>query len=450
MPDNVIAIAICRACTGGSQDVASVASRIAQTLGKNRSRAIASMAERYAQAFSAEAPRERDVLQFVLRDVTWIRYFRSRPGMRKDAKVAVRTWPLDAPTMHPVAAASAWTLPRIETAGALAEWLELTIGELEWFADVKGLLRTSARAAAHHYHYRLVQKRSGGVRLIEAPQERLKTIQRNILSGILEKVPPYYTAAHGFVKGRSVRTFAEPHVGREVVIRLDLQNFFPTIGYARVHALFRTMGYPDEVSTVLSGLCTNVAPGSLFAANRFFPSQLASLVDARALYSRPHLPQGAPTSPLIANLCAYRLDCRLTGLADWAGASYTRYADDIAISGDGAVARNAARYAAQASAIALDEGWSVQHHKTRLMSAAVRQQLAGIVVNRTMNVDRASFDALKAILTNCVRLGPASQNLDARPNYRAYLRGRVAWVTSVNETRGNRLLELFGRIDWNR
>ena len=450
MHNKIVALAISRACTGGSQDVDSVAARIAKLLGRQQSKTLVAMAARYTRAFTNGAPRESDALQFVLRDSTWRFYIRARPDKRRVHPPTVQAWPLDAPHMRPTAPAGDWPIRRVESSGELAEWLGLSVGELEWLADVKGIVGKAPRSPLHHYHYRLVRKPTGGIRLIEAPQARLKTIQRKILAEILEKVPSHFTAAHGFVKGRSVHTFAQPHVGHAVVVRLDLQNFFPTIGYARVQAFFRTMGYPDVVASALSGLCTSAAPPHLFNVHGVYASEFELFKAARSLYSRPHLPQGAPTSPLLANLCAFRLDCRLTGLADWAGAVYTRYADDIALSGDDTFARNATRYIAEVSAIARDEGWSVQHHKTRIMHASVRQQLAGIVVNRTPNIDRTSFDQLKATLTNCVRLGPASQNRDQRNNFQAYLRGCVAWVTSVNAKRGNRLSEIFERIDWSR
>lgn len=451
MQDKIVAIAISRACTGGSQNVPDVASRIAQTLGRSSSRHITAMAVRYLEEFgTGAAPRERDVLQFVLRDQTWLWRIRKRPTTRPMRAPAVRSWPLQSPQMHAVSGAAAWQVPRIETTGDLAAWLGLSVAEVEWFADVKGLLRKTTSTRLPHYHYRIVRKTTGAIRLIEAPQQRLKTIQRQILTGILEHVPHYYWAAHGFVKGRSVRTFAEPHVGHDAVIRLDLKNFFPTIGYARVHALFRTLGYPDDVASALAGICTNAAPRRLFAKHSAYALDLKHLADARELYTRPHLPQGAPTSPLIANMCAFRLDCRLTGLADWAGAVYTRYADDIAISGNGDFARHAQRYAAQASAIALDEGWVVQHHKTKIMHASSRQQLAGVVVNRTLNINREHFDQLKAILTNCVHHGPSSQNHEGRPSFEEVLRGRVSWVSSLNAQRGAKLMKIFDRIDWAR
>ena len=129
--------------------------------------------------------------------------------------------------------------------------------------------------------------------------------------------------------------------------------------------------------------------------------------NTQLLYAQRHLPQGAPTSPALANLCAYRVDCRLSGLAAVAGASYTRYADDVAFSGDEAFARCAERFSLRAAAILLEEGFAVRHRKTRLMQRSVRQHLAGLVVNERLNVRRADFDELKAILTNCCAAWPA-------------------------------------------
>ncbi|MEO7999027.1 MAG: hypothetical protein ABI852_16360, partial [Gemmatimonadaceae bacterium] len=117
-----LAIAIGRACTGGSQDADSVAVRIADVLGSARTKWIVAMADRYARAFNAGiAPRERDVLRFVLRDSTWL--WRIRRRTRKAKPRQVREWPLEAPRMHAAQSAQDWPLPRLETSGALAEWL---------------------------------------------------------------------------------------------------------------------------------------------------------------------------------------------------------------------------------------------------------------------------------------------------------------------------------------
>jgi len=173
-----------------------------------------------------------------------------------------------------------------------------------------------------------------------------------------------------------------------------------------------------------------------------------AMVEARALYAWRHLPQGAPTSPALANLCAYRVDCRLSGLAEASGAVYTRYADDLAFSGGAEFARCVERFALRAAAILMEEGFAVHHRKTRVMRQGVRQYLAGLVTNERLNVVRADFDRLKAILKNCVRHGAESQNREGHPAFQLHLNGRVGFVEMVNAAKGARLRRIFERIVW--
>src|ERR1035441_10413880 len=191
------------------------------------------------------------------------------------------------------AAAAAWDVPAIESAGALADWLLLDHGELAWFADLKGLWYQRNRPRLRHYH-QVRTKRSGSIRLIEAPKMRLKKLQRQILAGILAGIPPH-SAAQGFLRGRSIKTFVAPHVGQRVVLRMDLQNFFPSIAGSRIQALFRTMGYPETVADLLGGICTNATPPDIWKDAVWKEAALdipaAQLWEARALYSRPHLPR---------------------------------------------------------------------------------------------------------------------------------------------------------------
>jgi hypothetical protein len=276
------------------------------------------------------------------------------------------------------------------------------------------------------------------MRLMEIPKARLMEMQRKILRGILDRVP-VHAAAHGFLRGRSCRTYVEPHIGQDVLLRLDLRNFFPGIPAARIHALFGTLGYPEGVARALTGLCTNRVPMSMARRGG------QSWEECKRL-GIPHLPQGAPTSPALANLCALHLDLRLEGLARELEARYTRYADDIAISGGETLRRRIEAVAAQVSAIAFDEGFEVNHRKTRAMHRSRRQLLTGIVVNEKANVRRDDFDRLKAILTNCIRHGAQSQNREARSDFRAHLAGRIAHVASLNAARGAKLRTLFARI----
>ena len=243
-----------------------------------------------------------------------------------------------------------WTAPLIESIVALADWLALTPNDLRWFADLRSMTHRPDCPQLSHYRYHVLPKR-----LIEEPKRTLKLLQRQILRRILTAVPPH-PAAHGFLPGWSIKTFVAPHVGRPVVLRMDLRDFFPNITRARIQAVFRTIGYPKAVAALLGGLCTNWT------------------LHHGPMYARPHLPQGAPTSPALANLCAWRIDCRLTGLAAAAGVEYTRYADDLAFSGDA----NFERFADHVGAIVLEEGFAVNHRKTRIMRQGVRQHLAGL------------------------------------------------------------------------
>jgi RNA-directed DNA polymerase len=352
--------------------------------------------------------------------------------------------------MLPVTAAEAWPVPGIETVQDLAHWLELDPSELGWFADLKALGYKRAQPHLEHYHYRMLAKATGSIRLIETPKPRLKVLHRRILAAILDRVPSH-PAVHGFVKGRSIQTFAAPHVGRRVVLRMDLENFFPTFPGARVQSFFRTLGYPEPVADLLGGIATNCVPRTAWS-EMIKQSGIAldpqELWHVRAMYARPHLPQGAPTSPSLANLCSYRLDRRLSGLARSAGAAYTRYADDLAFSGEEKFDRCVERFATRAAVILLEEGFTVHHRKTRIMRQSVRQHLAGLVTNQRINVRRSDFDLLKAILTNCVRHGPDSQNREAHPHFRDHLAGRIGFMESIHAEKGRRLRAIFDRIDW--
>jgi len=441
MPAPSRLIALARSFLAGEMTVEGIVERASKTVGRNW-RWLRPLARRYVESISGETrPRQRDLIQFFLNDPgfqrAWSKYF---------DEISIAQWLLEPQQMQPVAAAAAWDVPAIESVGALASWLNVTPNELLWFADLKGLAYKNKRPRLAHYHYRVLAKKSSAIRLIEAPKSQLKGLQRQILARILDKIPPH-SAAHGFIPGRSVKTFTASHLGQRVVLKMDLQDFFPSITGARIQTIFRTMGYPESVADLLGGICTNAVPRSVWneAARDADQSQLQQ---ARMLHTRPHLPQGAPTSPALANVCAYRVDCRLTGLAASAGAEYTRYADDLAFSGGAEFERVVERFSTHVAAILMEEGFTVNHRKTRIMRQGVRQRLAGVVTNERANVPRTDFDRLKATLNNCIRQGPESQNRTAHPRFRAHLDGRIGWVESMNPAKGQRLRALFDRIAW--
>lgn len=351
---------------------------------------------------------------------------------------------LEPPRFTPASALTGLAVPPLATPGELATWLDLSIEQLDWLADTRRGHRQSIATPLQHYHYAFVPKASGPPRLIEAPKPRLKAIQRRILDEILGKVP-VHPAAHGFVAGRSAVTNAQLHTGEAFVLGLDLKAFFPTLRMARIHGIFRMLGYPWAVARLLTGLCSTETPMTLFAK---LPAESRPGWLLQTLYCSRHLPQGAPTSPCLANLAAWQLDRRLDGLARCIGARYSRYADDLSFSGDDKVAARLPNLQRVVEQIVGDEGFALNPAKTRIMRAGQRQQVTGITVNQHCNLARDEFDRLKAILHNCVAQGPASQNRAGHPDFRRHLDGRVAWAEQLNPQRGAKLRASFDRIEW--
>lgn len=393
----------------------------------------------YANGAGRGALRKRQVVEWILCDPTFVRAVE-----RYDLKVGLNVWIEPRPMQPAAGEPSSWRLPSITTAGQLADWFGVPINHLEWFAGCRSGRRAPADGPLSHYYYRAIRKQNGEIRLLEIPKPRLRDLQRQVLHRLLDYIPPH-EAAHGFCPHRSVRTFAAPHAAKRVVLRMDLADFFPTIRSRRVRAVFLTAGYPESVAALMTGLCTNCLPAEFLSTLDLPPAKHCRL---ELLYSEPHLPQGAPTSPALSNLIAFRLDCRLTALAKSAGACYTRYADDLAFSGGHDFERSVRRFHLDVAAIALEEGFVANTRKTRIMRSSTRQRLAGVVVNKHPNIDRRHYDQLKAVLYNCVVRGADSQNRGQHSDFRSHLAGRVAFVEMINPARGRRLRKLYQRIAW--
>lgn len=341
-----------------------------------------------------------------------------------------------------------WPIAQIESVVALAERLELSIGQLQWLADARGLERNVSAERLRNYRYRWVTRRSGLPRLIEAPKARVKEIQRWVLGEVLDHVPDH-EAAHGFVRGRSARTHAAEHIGQRIVFQLDLRDFFASISAGRVYGIFRTLGYPPAVAHTLTALCTNTIPAQVWTA---IPRpREPRLVQAHFWLGRqlatPHLPQGAPTSPALANLAAFRLDRRLTGLSAPFNLRYSRYADDLTFSGPRLTGSANQALISLVMRIVDEEGFRVHAEKSRLRTSAQRQLVTGVVVNQTLNVAREDYDRLKATLHRLALADRESERLRTI-DQQAQLQGRIAWVTSLNARRGEKLQRLFDAINW--
>jgi RNA-directed DNA polymerase len=182
MPNPSVFRMLATSFLAGQPSADQIAIRGSQLLGR-RWPWLRPLAKRYVKVFASRTrPRRRDVVEFLLHDAAftqaWSKHF---------DELSVAQWLTEPLKMQPVAAASTWDIPTIESVGALADWLGIAVGELEWFADIKGLGYKRPGHKLAHYHHRILAKEGGNIRLIEAPKSRLKALQRHILTQILEK-----------------------------------------------------------------------------------------------------------------------------------------------------------------------------------------------------------------------------------------------------------------------
>lgn len=235
-------------------------------------------------------------------------------------------------------------------------------------------------------------KKSGGTRSICAPSDDLKELQRRISKVLLSRLKPH-DACTGFRKGKSILTNSVPHVGKDFVLNIDIKDFFPSIAMPRVIGLFRTLGCDQHASHALAKIVTYEGK----------------------------LPQGAPSSPDVANLVCRTLDKRISGFCKARGFTYTRYCDDITISGAG----DGSGIMSFLGRIIREEGFAINDSKTRVRSRSQRQMVTGIVVNSLANLPREDLRRMRAIFKQ------AELNPEQFKQHRATLAGRVAFAEMI-------------------
>jgi hypothetical protein len=336
-------------------------------------------------------------------------------------------------------------IPHWTHSAELAHGLQISTAGL-WRLTRSTAWQRRSPLVEQHYRYRMLPKRSGGWRLLEVPEPHLMHLQRRVLRDLLDHIEPH-EAACGYTQGRSVLGHVGAHAGQPVILKFDLRDFFASVRASRVHGLFATLGYPESVARELTALCTTATPEPILRRMR---EEGGITWEQAQRWRDAHLPQGAPTSAALANLCAFGFDLRLDGLAHVLGARYTRYADDITLSGPRSLHSSASRVERWIGRIALEEGFALNHRKTRCQQSGHRQTVCNVVVNQRPNLRREEFDRLKAILHRCVTRGPAAENRQGIEQWQQHLRGRVAWAAQLNPDKAQRLKHLLDRIDWSR
>lgn len=307
-------------------------------------------------------------------------------------------------------------LPIWRDENELAEALGISVGKLRWISIHREKERTP------HYVTFAVKKRSGGERIIMAPKRKLKTIQRSLLEAMVSKLP-CSEYAHGFRKDHSVKTGAEAHVGKAVVIHMDIKDFFPTVHFGRVRGLLIAYGYSYPVASVLAAIMTEAERQPVQVDDELFHVPVSSR----------YCVQGAPTSPALCNAILLRLDRRMAGLARSLGMQYSRYADDLSFSGDSTEV--CARLILRAKSIIESEGFKVNESKTRVMRRGQRQRITGVTVNETLGLSRKERRKIRAAIHQY------QQN--PTPEVKAQIEGKLAYLQMLNPGQAEVLRLLF-------
>ncbi len=273
------------------------------------------------------------------------------------------------------------------------------------------LLRQLAKKDKALYNTWTIPKRSGAERTITAPISELKWAQRSILEKLLYQVPDH-DASVGFQPGMSIADNARIHSGADVVISIDLEDFFPTVKFPRVFGALKSVGFHKKIAGIITALCTwNGA-----------------------------LPQGAPTSPRLSNMVCYRMDSIIRSYLDKKGWRYTRYADDITISfrkedNPDFELKSVDGIVSVLRRIIEEEGFHVNEAKTKIMRKGRRQWVTGLVANSHPNILKTKFKQIRAAIHNSKMRGvdkAASEQSVSRVKFVQWVSGNLAFFHMVN------------------
>lgn len=272
----------------------------------------------------------------------------------------------------------------------------------------------------YQYHeVEIPKKMQGETRKLLLPSIKLKYMQRWILDNILytQKCNSVVT---GFVPNKSIVDNARPHINKKYVLKLDIQDFFPSINKDQVFLIFKNFGYTNSLANTLSNICVY----------------------------QEKLPQGAPSSPYIANLVCRKMDSRFLGLCKKNNLNYSRYADDITISGG----KSVYKFKKYFISIIGDESFYVNEKKVKLLKKGDRKQVTGIIVNEKLSVPKEMIRELRRDIYYLTKYGVDSHlrriGKTTTSNYKEHLFGTAKYIYMVDKDKGAFFLEQLDYIDW--
>ncbi|MGY4398617.1 RNA-directed DNA polymerase [Sphingomonas sp. UYAg733] len=299
--------------------------------------------------------------------------------------------------------------PELSSKAALLECLDVSPAELKkiWYHREK------------MYQNFDVAKKNGKPRLINAPDRRLKYLQRRIAEQ-LDKLYPVRNPVHGYIIGRSVKSNATSHVRQRFILNLDIKDFFSSITETRVHGVLRSIGVPSAVAETIARICCYGG----------------------------HLPQGGPASPVLSNMVCFRMDRALLKVAKDAKCIYTRYADDISLSSlrplsplfEGVLPSAGPvlpeLLSTNLQAAFSGNGFTLNPEKIHYADKHSRRVVTGLKVNEGLNVDRRFIRNVRAALFEIEKDAAAAQTRYAagfggKSTISAHLKGKIAWLGNV-------------------
>lgn len=267
-----------------------------------------------------------------------------------------------------------------------------------------------------------ISKKAGGKRTISMPNKELLIVQKKIQEKILNNIT-IHDNAYGFVKNRSIIDNAKKHLNKQMILNIDLKDFFPSIHRGRVFYIFKNIcKYDNNTSYCLTKLTTY----------------------------KNSLPQGAPTSPTISNIVAFMLDVRLSKIADKFNINYTRYADDITFSGKQENINNSLLKIV--SGIIEECGFNINKKKTRFASYAGRQEVTGLIVNNNkISIPIHYIKKIRQELYYVKKYGLKEHREKVgfkNKYYKDHILGKILFVRQVDSVKGEKLLKEFTEINW--
>lgn len=267
---------------------------------------------------------------------------------------------------------------KIKSKTDLCSYLQIKVSELNYLLYSK----------VSKYRSYNKKKKHGGVRIIDSPNRQLKYVQRKLKSGFEE----YYSKnnkfdfVHGFIENKSIRTNAACHVNKKYLLNVDIEDFFPSITFNRIHGLLtssKAFNFPNKVAIMIANLVTK---------------------DGK-------LPQGAPTSPIISNIICHNLDKYFKKMMHNSKIIYSRYADDITFSSDD---KQEMTYIYSFTDKNVNDkiidvfeknGFHLNKEKTRLSTYYNHQEVTGITINKKLNVNKHFIYKLRTMIHSWYKFG---------------------------------------------